>query len=334
MQHWRPPRWIQGTGPVGGNAQTLWSAVVSRHGAAGRLVRLTGRRERWTTPDEDFIDVDWLVAPPAPTAPLLIVFHGLEGSSRSHYAQAFAHWARDQGWGCAVPHFRGCSGELNLKARSYHSGDFVEIGWMLDEFARRHPLGPRVAVGVSMGGNALLRWAQEAEHSASRSVKAVAAISAPLDLAAAGDAIAQGFNRLVYMRMFLSSLKPKALAKLERFPGLYDAQALRKARNFHEYDNLVTAPLHGFANTEDYWARCSAGPRLKALKGVPALVLNALNDPFIPAASLPRPDDVSDWVTLWQPREGGHVGFPGGAWPGHVGELPRAVGAWLAAHLN
>lgn len=333
MQQWRPPRWIQGTGPVGGNVQTLWPAVFSRHGAEPAK-RLLGRRERWPTPDDDFVDVDWLVDPPTPTAPLLILFHGLEGSSRSHYAQAFAHWARREGWGCAVPHFRGCSGELNRLARSYHSGDYVEAGWLLDEFAARHPGGPRVAVGVSLGGNVLLRWAQESGHEGLRRVSAVAAISSPLDLAAAGESISQGFNRLVYARMFLTSLKAKAIAKLDRFPGLYDPQAVRQARNFYEYDNLVTAPLHGFANTEDYWARCSAGPRLKDLKGVPALVLNALNDPFIPAASLPQSTEVSEWVTLWQPREGGHVGFPAGAWPGHVGVLPEAVGAWLARHVR
>ncbi|RZL11962.1 MAG: alpha/beta fold hydrolase [Rubrivivax sp.] len=332
MQHWRPPRWIQGTGPVGGNAQTLWPAVFSRHGAKP-APRLSVRRDRWPTPDGDFIDVDWLAELPAPDAPLLIMFHGLEGSSRSHYAQAFGHWARREGWGFAVPHFRGCSGELNRLPRSYHSGDYVEAGWVLDQFAHAHPHGPRLAVGVSLGGNVLLRWVQEAGHSASQVVRAVAAVSSPLDLAAVGESISQGFNRLMYARMFLTSLKAKALAKLDHHPGLYDADAVRRARGFYEYDNLVTAPLHGFADTDDYWARCSAGPRLGGLVGVPALVLNARNDPFIPAACLPRADQVSSWVTLWQPGQGGHVGFPGGAWPGHVGELPEAVGTWLATHL-
>src|SRR5690606_10370922 len=193
------------------------------------------RRERVDTPDGDFIDIDWLAQPQDKGAhPLLIMFHGLEGSSRSHYAQAFAHWAQAQGWSFAVPHFRGCSGELNRAPRSYHLGDHEEVGWMLDQLASRHK-GPTVALGVSLGGNALLRWAQEAGSQASHCVRAVAAVSAPLDLAAAGMAIGQGFNRWVYNRMFLRGLKPKALAKLQQFPGLVDLDALRAAQDLYSF---------------------------------------------------------------------------------------------------
>ena len=155
-------------------------------------------------------------------------------------------------------------------------------------------------------------------------------MSSPLDLAAAGHAIGRGFNRLVYTRMFLSSMKPKMMDKLRDHPGLFDPQALLQARDLYEYDNLITAPLHGFANTEDYWARCSAGPRLSGLVGVPALALNARNDPFVPAASLPRAQEVGRCVTLWQPPHGGHVGFAQGRWPGHVRAMPDLVGGWLA----
>lgn len=332
MHDWRAPTWLGGSGGLGGNLQTIWPALFSRV-ALDAPVLLTGRLERWVAPDQDFVDVDWLAEPATPESPLLVLFHGLEGSSRSHYAQAFGHWAWERGWGCAVPHFRGCSGELNLAPRFYHSGDHAEIDWLLARFAQVHPSGPRVAVGVSLGGNVLLRWAQESGHQGRALVRAVAAVSSPLDLAAAGHAIRRGFNRVVYNRMFMASMKPKALAKLRHFPGLYDEATLLRARDLYEYDNVVTAPLHGFASTEDYWARCSAGPRLKGLTGIPALVLNALNDPFVPAASLPGPQDVSSWVTLWQPPQGGHVGFPAGAWPGHVGAMPEAVGAWLAGHL-
>jgi hypothetical protein len=179
----------------------------------------------------------------------------------------------------------------------------------------------------------LLRWAQEAGSTAAQCLKAVAAVSAPLDLAAAGVAIGRGFNRFVYTRMFLNTMKPKALARLARYPGLYDEQALMAVRDIYEFDNVVTAPLHGFASTEDYWAKCSAGPRLGSVTWLPALVLNARNDPFMPESSLPVAAQVSPWVTLWQPPQGGHVGFPGGRWPGHVGEMPQAVGTWLAQHL-
>ena len=324
MQHFRAPAWLPG-----GHAQTIWPALFGRrhHGPPLRF-----DRERWTTPDGDFVDVDLLQAPSPGTAadtPMLVLFHGLEGSSRSHYAQAFGHWARAHGWRYAVPHFRGCSGELNLAPRAYHSGDHVEVGWMLGRLRERsrHPLR---AVGVSLGGNALLRWAQEAGDGACALVQAVAAISAPVDLAASGRAIGEGLNRQIYTRMFLRSMKPKALAKWAQHPGLFDRERLAAARTLYEFDNVFTAPLHGFASTEDYWARASAKPLLHRIR-VPALVLNARNDPFVPEHSLPRahPGAVGPQVTLWQPREGGHVGFPAGRFPGHVLHLPEAVMAWM-----
>jgi len=259
-----------------------------------------------------------------------VLFHGLEGSSRSHYAEAFADFAASRGMDFAVPHFRGCSGELNLAPRAYHSGDFEEIGWILAQMKSDHA-GPVLAAGVSLGGNALLRWAEEAGDTAARTVQAVASISAPLDLAAGGHAIGKGFNRLVYTRMFLSSMKPKALAKLVQHPGLFDRDTLLAARDLYAFDNVFTAPLHGFKNTDDYWTRGSAKPHLHAIR-VPTLVVNALNDPFVPGASLPRAGDVGAHVTLWQPQHGGHVGFPHGPPPGHVRGMPESVGDWLGRH--
>ncbi|MEY8875814.1 MAG: YheT family hydrolase [Leptothrix sp. (in: b-proteobacteria)] len=343
----RAPLWLPG-----GQAQTIWPALFSRrHGAVAPVFR----RERWHTPDGDFVDADWLVdevagvarhgasdaapdaapvtpSPPmAPERPLLVLFHGLEGTSRSHYAQAFADWARRHGWAMVVPHFRGCSGELNLAPRAYHSGDFVEIGWMLQQARQRHR-GAIVAVGVSLGGNALLRWGEESGHSASATACAIAAVCAPIDLAAAGDAIGRGLNRWIYTPMFLRTMKPKALAKLAQHPGLFDAERLRAARTLYEFDNLFTGPLHGFKGTDDYWRRASAKPALASLR-LPTLVLNPLNDPFVPAASLPRSVPKGSAVTLWQPPQGGHVGFPTGAFPGHVLDLPAAVMDWLVPHL-
>ncbi|WP_374593498.1 YheT family hydrolase [Aquabacterium sp.] len=333
MHAYRAPAWLAGSGAVGGNLQTIWPALFSRahHGSP-----IHYQRERWSTPDHDFIDVDWLE--PAPSCadqstaprPLLVLFHGLEGSSQSHYALAFADWARAQGWRYAVPHFRGCSGEINRAPRAYHSGDYEEVGWMLQQFRARHA-APLVAVGISLGGNALLRWAEESGDEAAGVVRGVVAISSPLDLAAAGHALGRGFNRAVYTRMFLRSMKPRALARLQLHPGLFDRQALLAARNLHEYDNVFTAPLHGFRDTDDYWARASAKPHLARIR-VPALVLNAANDPFVPARSLPTLREVGKMVTLWQPAHGGHVGFAAGRWPGHVLTLPQAVGPWLQQH--
>ena len=321
MEQYRAPKWL-----IGGNAQTIWPALFAKrfHGPVPEF-----RRERWTTPDRDFIDVDWQGEDPR--RPLLVLFHGLEGSSSSHYAQAFAHWAREHDWRFVVPHFRGCSGEINLAPRAYHSGDFEEIAWVLGRL-RAMQGGPVVAVGVSLGGNALLRWAEEAGESAARVVGAVCAVSSPIDLAAGGHAIGRGFNRQVYTRMFLRTMKPKALRKLAQHPGLFDRAKLLAARDLYDFDNVFTAPLHGFKNTDDYWQRGSAKPHLHRIR-VPALVLNARNDPFVPAHSLPQQREVGDFVTLWQPRHGGHVGFPGGRWPGHVLTLPEQVMGWVKTHI-
>jgi predicted alpha/beta-fold hydrolase len=261
-----------------------------------------------------------------------VLFHGLEGSSRSHYAEAFADYARRTGVSYAVPHFRGCSGEANHAPRAYHSGDFEEIGWILARFRRMHR-GPIVAVGISLGGNALMRWAGEMGHTASLYVSAVASVCSPLDLVAGGRAIGQGFNRLVYTRMFLKTMKRKAMVKLAQHPKLFDARALQAAYDLHAFDDIFTAPLHGFKSAEDYWARASAKPNLHCIR-VPALALNARNDPFVPASSLPLATEVGPCVTLWQPEEGGHVGFAKGLPPGHVQALPEAVGAWLLSKLS
>jgi predicted alpha/beta-fold hydrolase len=323
MQQFRGPRWLPG-----GQLQTIWPALFSRPAVVPAY-----RRERWDTPDGDFIDVDF-VDPPgdAAAAPLLVLFHGLEGSSRSHYALAFAQRTAALGWAYAVPHFRGCSGELNRAPRAYHSGDYEEIGWVLARLRARHA-APLVAVGISLGGNALLRWAQEAGDSAGAIAAAVAAVCSPIDLAAGGHAIGRGFNRQVYTRMFLRTMKAKALAKWRQHPGLFDRERLRRARTLYEFDDLFTAPLHGFADTEDYWARASAKPHLARIR-IPALVLNARNDPFVPASCLPGPQQVGRCVTLWQPAHGGHVGFAQGRFPGHVRSLPEAVCAWLQAQAG
>jgi predicted alpha/beta-fold hydrolase len=320
LHDYRAPAWLPG-----GHVQTIWPALVSTRfsGPAARY-----ERERWATPDGDFIDVDVQRAAD-PQARWLVLFHGLEGSSSSPYAQGFARAAAAAGLHYAVPHFRGCSGEINHAPRAYHSGDYEEIGWMLGRL-RERSAAPLWAVGVSLGGNALLRWAEEAGHSAAQQAAAVAALCSPLDLAAGGRAIGRGFAKLVYTRMFLRSMKPRALATLARHPGLFDRERLLAARDLYEFDNVFTAPLHGFANTEDYWARASAKPLLHTIR-IPALALNALNDPFVPADSLPRRGHVGDWVTLAQPAHGGHAGFPAGAFPGHVHALPRGVLAWLQA---
>jgi len=265
-----------------------------------------------------------------------VLFHGLEGSSGSHYSQAFADWGLQNGCDIAVPHFRGCSGTLNLAPRAYHSGDHEEVDQLLRQFKQRADAQSRpglLAAGVSLGGNALMRWAGEHGQSAQKVVNAVASICSPLDLTASGHAIGKGFNRQVYTRMFLRTMKPKAMAKLKQYPGLFDAKKLIAAQDLYAFDNVFTAPLHGFKNTDDYWLRASALQHMGNI-ALPALALNAQNDPFIPSNSLPVSEKVSAHVTLWQPGGGGHAGFASGSLPGHLKAMPQAVGQWLLQHIH
>jgi predicted alpha/beta-fold hydrolase len=311
---YRAPRWL-----LGGHLQTIYAAKC--------IVKpqVAYRRERWNTPDGDFIDIDFIDG--KADQPLLVLFHGLEGSSDSHYARSLMSHLAALGWSGAVPHFRGCSGEPNHAPRFYHSGDAEEVDWILRRIAANRPLAPfgkLYAAGASLGGNALLRWLGESQHQADF-VDAACAISAPLDLAGGGAALSRGMN-MVYTKVFLQTLKPKCLQKLKQFPGLFERNTMLNARNLYEFDNIVTAPLHGYRNTDDYWDRASAKHVLDDIT-VPTLVLNAQNDPFLPAHHLPR--TASRHVTLEYPLDGGHVGFAVGAFPGAINWLPTRITRFL-----
>ena len=309
---YRAPRWL-----AGGHAQTIWPFKLRR-------TPVPLRRERIETPDADFWDFDWLAADAPAEAPLVVLFHGLEGGSQSHYARALLAALARIGWRGVVPHFRGCGGEPNRLPRAYHSGDHAEVAAMLTAIraANPHPV-PLFAVGVSLGGSALLNWLGREGERAAATLTAAAAVSAPLDLMAAGIAISRGLNR-IYTAHFLATLRPKSLAMAARFPGLLDTTRIRRVRTMWDFDDAVTAPLHGFAGTHDYWTRASSKPWLAGV-ALPTLVINARNDPFIPAHSLPARHEVSGAVTLEQPRHGGHAGFASGRFPGHVEWLPARL---------
>ena len=318
---YRAPAWLRG-----GHAQTIFPYFLRRP-----VVRY--QREIVETPDGDFWDLDWLSQSYAgPHAPLVALFHGLEGGAQSHYALALMAHLQQLGWRGVVPHFRGCGGEPNRRPRAYHSGDHEEIGAMLAALASRRDARPLFAVGVSLGGSALLNWLGRAGVAAHRNLSAAAAVSAPLDLTAAGIAIGRGVNR-IYSRHFLQTLKPKALAMEARFPGLLDRRRLRGVRTMREFDETVTAPLHGFAGADDYWLRGSSTPWLATI-AVPTLVLNAKNDPFIPFQSLPAQHEVSEAVVLEQPAHGGHCGFMTGPAPGRLDWLPRRLTGFFTAHRS
>ncbi|HTN27935.1 MAG TPA: alpha/beta fold hydrolase [Burkholderiales bacterium] len=295
MSQYRAPWWLPG-----GHLQTIVAAFSP-------APRVAFRRETWETPDGDFIEVDRADA--ATDGRLVVLFHGLEGSSQSHYARAIAHETLARGWSFALPHFRGCSGKPNRLPRAYHSGDTEEAYWILRRFAERS--GPLAAAGVSLGGNVLLKWLGERGAAASRLVHRAAAVSAPLDLAACGNALDGGFNRRTYTRAFLATLKAKALAKHTLGRLQFDARRLSAARTLREFDDMITAPLHDFRDADDYWSRASSAPWLAKIE-VPTLVLNARNDPFLPADALERAArKAAPGVVLEFPRTGGHAGFPG-----------------------
>ncbi len=312
---YQPPWWLRGP-----HLETVYPALF----AARPPVSYT--RERWETapngtPDGDFIDVDRVAG--NATAPMLVVFHGLEGGSQSLYALNLMAEAQRRGWRGLVPHFRGCGGEINRLPRAYHSGDATEIDWIVRRVKAEAPTAPVFVAAISLGGNATLKWLGEQGRSAVGIVDAAVAISAPLDLTAAGEALERGFCK-VYARNFLTTMKRKAFEKLAQHPGMFSADVVRAATTLRAFDNEVTAPLHGYRDTDDYWTRASAKPGLIDV-ALPALVLNALNDPFLPASALPRRDQVSAAVTLDFPAHGGHVGFCSGTFPGHGEWLSRRV---------
>jgi predicted alpha/beta-fold hydrolase len=329
---YRAPAWLRGA-----HAQTIWPALLApRPGVAYR-------RERWEAPDGDFIDLDWADPPAVPqrpavppaARPLLALFHGLEGSSASQYARVLMAAAGERGWDGVVVHFRGCSGELNRLPRAYHSGDSDEADWVLRRLAARRAgagqAGPLLAAGVSLGGNVLLKWLGERGDDAGF-VAAAAAVSPPHDLHAGAVSLSRGFNR-VYTRNFLHTLRRKSLAMLDRHPGLFERDRLVASRDFFDFDGLVTAPLHGFSSAVDYWTRSSCRQFLGGI-AVPTLVINALNDPFMPASALAAPGEVSRAVRLEYPDTGGHVGFLTGAPPGRLDWMPRRLLAHFDAVLG
>ena len=309
-ESYQAPAWLPG-----GHLQTIYTAMFAS------TPQVDYRRERWELADGDFIDLDWVDG--SVDAPLVVMFHGMEGSSRSHYALSLMAAVQKKGWRGVVAHFRGCSGEPNRLPRAYHAGDSAEIDAILGRLKASNPSAPLYATGVSLGGNALLKWLGEKGEDAYAVVDKAVTISATMDLTATGHALDAGFNRF-YAGHFLTTLKQKALYKLQAYPALFDGEVLAATTTLYGFDGLVTAPLHGYKNTDDYWQRASSKPGLINIR-VPTLIINAQNDPFLPAEFLPTPSDVSTAVTLEFPEEGGHVGFISGPFPGRLDWLPKRI---------
>jgi uncharacterized protein len=319
LPDYRAPWWLPG-----GHLQTLYSALCAP------VPEVEYRRSRWETPDGDIVAADSISGPH--DAPLVVLFHGLEGGSHSHYARCLMGEVRRMNWRGVVPHFRGCGGMPNRLPRAYHSGDTVEIEWMLQRARGLAGAAPLFAVGVSLGGNALLKWCGERGAGAVGIVSAVVAVSVPYELAATGDHLARGVN-LIYTWNFLRTLKANSRRRLERFPKLFDGNAMERARNMREFDDAVTAPLHGFNDVDDYWTQASCKPMLRGIR-VPTRLIHARNDPFMPVETLPTASEVSNQVSLDFCEAGGHAGYAGASLPGKPGWLTRRIIHFLEQQIQ
>ena len=282
--------------------------------------RPRGRRERWELPDGDFLDVDrYEPDPPGGgdprDAPVVLVCHGLEGSSRAGYVRGLVAMALRHGLAAAALNFRGCSGEPNRLPRFYHSGETGDLALAVERVAAERPGRPVLLAGFSLGGNVVVKYLGERGDALPPEVRAAVAISVPFDLAACARAIdGPGFWSLVYRARFMRRLRRKAAEKARRFPGAFDAAAAARARTFAEFDAAVTAPLHGFPSAEAYWEASSARRFLAGVRR-PLLALSSLDDPIVPAGALPIADArAHPAVALETTAAGGHVAFVGG-WP-------------------
>ena len=298
---YRPAWWLPG-----GHAQTLWGKFGRRR------VPVPTTREVLTMPDGDAVELHHL-EPTAMQAPRVLLLHGLEGSRDSHYVGGMFAQAARRGWNASLMIFRGCGDAPNVARRFYHSGETSDIAYTFDVLSRRWPSTRWIAAGVSLGGNVLLKWLGERGD---RPVRAAAAVSAPFDLEAGARAISSGFSR-IYDTSFLRSLRRKAMAKLARHPDLFDRARLARARNVFEFDDAVTAPVHGFADARDYYARSSSGGFLAAIR-TPTLLLSSYDDPFLPRevlADAGRAASMNHCLRAEFYEGGGHVGFVAGPWP-------------------
>jgi hypothetical protein len=245
----------------------------------------------------------------------VLVLHGLEGCARSHYVVDVLELVRALGWRGVALNFRSCSGELNRLPRFYHSGDTADLDLVVQRLIEREPDVRLGIVGVSLGGNVLVKWLGEGGDRVPAAVRAGVGISVPFDLGACAEALdRRGFGKWIYTANFLRTLRAKVMAKARVHPGFVDVAAVGRARTFHEYDAAVTAPLHGFANARDYWTRASCGPYVAAVRR-PLLLLGSVDDPFIPRTCLPDPKTLPSGVQAEFSARGGHVGFWEGAWP-------------------
>jgi len=311
------------------HAQTLWGKLFRQQELQPTTIR------RLETPDDDFLEIHRLDIASS-EAPRLLILHGLEGSVRSHYAQALLAEAGARGWNADLMLFRSCGNELNRARRLYHSGETTDLALVLDTLINEAPRRPLLLAGVSLGGNVLLKFLGEQGENLPKTIKGAAAVSVPFDLSRSARHINNGFSKL-YQHYFIKSLRQKSFEKLKRYPDLVDAGRLGRIRTMNDFDNLVTAPLHGFTDAEDYYEKSSSLRWLKTIR-LDTLLLNAVDDPFLPPNVLEEVKTIArnnPALYLEFPLYGGHTGFVGGGNPLHPRYFAeRRVGEFLAGQLR
>ncbi len=292
----KPAWWLPGP-----HLQTIWPALFRRRPP----LDLTG--ERVELPDGDFVDLAWTANR---RGPCVLVLHGLEGSLRSHYAAGILQSLQTAGYQGVFMHFRGCSGEPNRLARGYHSGDTGDLARVLEHIRRKHAQPVSAAIGFSLGGNVLLKWL--GEHKGRSSLKAAVAVSVPFRLKDAAERLEIGWSRL-YRGHLLRRMRAAYLRKFAQLPSPLTIR-VNRLKSFYEFDDKVTAPLHGFENADDYYHRSSSRRYLKNIH-TRTLILHARDDPFMWPGTVPEETELSGQTTLELADKGGHVGFVGGVSP-------------------
>jgi predicted alpha/beta-fold hydrolase len=311
----RPAWWLRNA-----HAQTLWPALVRRR------PRLAVRWQRLELDDGDFLDLAWSGPD---DGPVVLLLHGLQGGIRSHYATGLMQRLNGAGLRTCLAHFRGCGRELNRLPISYHSGKTDDPQRVVDHLLESEGRAPFAAIGVSLGGNVLLKWLGEAGERAP--FERAVAISVPFVLARCAQRLASGPSRL-YQHHLVKSLQRDYRRKFARLPSPLDVDVDR-LHDFRTFDDEVTAPLHGFAGADDYYARCSSRPLVPHIR-VPTLILHAADDPFMFADTAPTAAELPAQVWLELTAAGGHVGFVGGVVPGRADYyLERRVTDWLTRPL-
>ncbi len=319
----RPAGWLKNR-----HAQTVYPSFPWAGAPRPKL-----RRENIELPDGDLTVVDWLTetADADPNSPTLIVLHGLEGSAESSYARMLLQAAADRRWRAAVLHFRDCGDYRNRLPRRYHAGETSDIRFFLERLRTAGHQGPMMAAGYSLGGNVLLKYL--GENGVSTPLNAAAAVSAPLNLHRSADALSQGFSRF-YQRHLLRRMKKAVSRKFDQYTAAFDWQRAMEAKTFAEFDDAVTAPLHGFSGKDEYYDRCSSAAFLKDIRR-PTLIINSLDDPFMTPDVIPAEDQLSDCVTLEVSEHGGHVGFISGGTPWRPEYyLPKRITDYLASQIT